>query len=70
MTTSAACGARSTPGFNHYLALSVRGMNAFDRADRFESITAPWNEGSRIWASAAVAPTTYTGGPIPRSVDQ
>ncbi len=54
--------------FNDYLALSVRGMNAFDRADRFESITAPWNEGSRTWASAAVAPGTYTGGPIPRSV--
>jgi iron complex outermembrane recepter protein len=54
--------------FNDYLALSVRGMNAFDRADRFESITAPWNEGSRVWASAAVAPATYTGGPVPRSV--
>ncbi|HXN34732.1 MAG TPA: TonB-dependent receptor plug domain-containing protein [Opitutaceae bacterium] len=53
--------------FNDYLALSIRGMNAFDRADRFESITAPWNEGSRVWASAAVAPATYTGGPIPRS---
>jgi len=52
---------------NQYMALSIRGMNAFDRADRFESITAPWNEGSRTWASAAVAPTTYTGGPIPRS---
>ncbi len=54
--------------FNQYLALSIRGMNAFDRADRFESITAPWNEGSRKWASAAVAPGTYTGGAIPRSV--
>jgi iron complex outermembrane receptor protein len=53
--------------FNQYLALSIRGMNAFDRADRFESITAPWNEGSRTWASAAVAPGTYTGGAIPRS---
>jgi outer membrane receptor for ferric coprogen and ferric-rhodotorulic acid len=53
---------------NDFLALSIRGMNAFDRADRFESITAPWNEGSRVWASAAVAPLTYTGGPIPRSV--
>jgi outer membrane receptor protein involved in Fe transport len=53
--------------FNDYLALSVRGMNAYDRADRFESITAPWNEGSRTWASAAVAPGTYTGGAIPRS---
>ncbi len=52
---------------NDYLALSVRGMNAYDRADRFESITAPWNEGSRTWATASVAPTTYTGGAIPRS---
>jgi iron complex outermembrane receptor protein len=51
---------------NQYMALSIRGMNAFDRADRFESITAPWNEGARTWASAAVAPTTYTGGAIPR----
>jgi len=54
--------------FNDYLALSIRGMNAFDRADRFESITAPWNEGSRTWASPLVTPTTYTGGVIPRSV--
>jgi iron complex outermembrane receptor protein len=53
--------------FNDYLALSIRGMNAYDRADRFESITAPWNEGSRTWASASVAPATYTGGAIPRS---
>lgn len=49
-----------------WFAFSVRGMKATDRADRFESITAPWNEGSRTWSSAAVAPTTYTGGPIPR----
>jgi iron complex outermembrane receptor protein len=53
--------------FNDFLALSIRGMNAFDRADRFESITAPWNEGSRTWASPTVTPTTYTGGAIPRS---
>jgi outer membrane receptor for ferric coprogen and ferric-rhodotorulic acid len=53
--------------FNQYLAFSLRAMRAFDRADRVESITAPWNEGSRTWASAAVTPTTYTGGPIPRS---
>ncbi len=52
--------------FNDYLALSIRGMNAFDRADRFESITAPWNEGSRTWSTASVAPGTYTGGAIPR----
>ena len=52
--------------FNNYLALSIRGMNAYDRADRFESITAPWNEGSRTWASPTVTPTTYTGGAIPR----
>ncbi len=51
---------------NQYMALSVRGMNAFDRADRFESITAPWNEGARTWATASVAPATYTGGAIPR----
>jgi len=51
---------------NDYVALSVRAMRAFDRADRFESITAPWNEGSRTWATASVAPTTYTGGAIPR----
>ena len=52
--------------FNQYMALSIRGMNAFDRADRFESITAPWNEGSHTWATASVAPATYTGGAIPR----
>ena len=51
---------------NDYVAVSIRGMRAFDRADRFESITAPWNEGSRTWATASVAPTTYTGGAIPR----
>ncbi len=33
---------------NDYIAISIRGMNAYDRADRFESITAPWNEGSRV----------------------
>lgn len=49
-----------------FMAFSVRAMNAVDRADRFESITAPWNEGSRTWATASVAPTTYTGGAIPR----
>ncbi len=49
-----------------WLAYSVRGMKATSRADRFESITAPWNEGSRTWATASVAPTTYTGGAIPR----
>jgi iron complex outermembrane receptor protein len=49
-----------------WLAISVRGMKATDRADRLESITAPWNEGARTWASASVTPTTYTGGPIPR----
>ena len=27
---------------NDYMAVSIRGMRAFDRADRFESITAPW----------------------------
>src|SRR5581483_7356750 len=32
---------------NDYVAFSIRGMRAFDRADRFESITAPWNEGAR-----------------------
>ena len=37
---------------NDYVAVSIRGMNAFDRADRFESIPAPWNEGARTWASA------------------
>jgi len=52
---------------SQYLALSIRGMNAYDRADRVESLTAPWNEGSRTWAYAGVTPTTYTGGPIPRS---
>jgi iron complex outermembrane receptor protein len=51
---------------NNHLAVSLRGMRAFDRADRFESITAPWNEGARTWATASVAPATYTGGAIPR----
>jgi iron complex outermembrane receptor protein len=50
-----------------WMAISLRGMNAFDRADRFESITAPWNEGARTWASPTVTPTTYTGGAIPRN---
>ncbi|HZZ18267.1 MAG TPA: TonB-dependent receptor plug domain-containing protein, partial [Opitutaceae bacterium] len=52
---------------NQYMAFSIRGMNAFDRADRVESVTAPWNEGSRTWASPLVTPATYTGGAIPRS---
>jgi iron complex outermembrane receptor protein len=52
---------------SQYLALSIRGMNAFDRADRVESLTAPWNEGARTWAYAGVTPALYKGGPIPRS---
>jgi len=51
----------------NWLAISIRGMRAFDRSDRVESIPAPWAEGSRTWASAAVAPATYNGGAVPRS---
>jgi iron complex outermembrane receptor protein len=33
--------------FNNYMALSVRGMRAFNRTERFESIAPTWSEGTQ-----------------------
>ncbi|HEY3757946.1 MAG TPA: TonB-dependent receptor plug domain-containing protein [Opitutaceae bacterium] len=58
----------------NWLALSVRAMDAWDRADRVESIASPWNEGTRTWAApATVGPLTYGSAAnptfaMPRSV--
>ena len=56
--------ANFTSRLNDYVVLRVAAMNAYDRADRLESIANTWNEGSRTWI---VNPATYTGGPYPRT---
>ena len=64
---------------NQNIAISIRGMRAFDRADRLESIAPTWTEGSNVWTNAAVSttpaagqpawsgPSNYTGGAINRN---
>lgn len=58
--------ANFTSRLNDYVALRISAMNAFDRADRQESLANTWNDGGRVW-SAATSPSTYKGGAYPRS---
>jgi iron complex outermembrane receptor protein len=54
-----------TSRLNEYVALRIAAMNAYDRADRVESLAATWNEGSRTWVGSLA---TYNGtGLIPRT---
>jgi len=55
-----------TSRLNEYVALRVAAMNAYDRADRLESLANTWNDGGRAW-NAATTPTSYTGGAYPRT---
>jgi iron complex outermembrane receptor protein len=55
-----------TSRLNDYVALRISAMNAYDRADRQESLANTWNDGGRAW-NAATSPTTYTGGAYPRT---
>ncbi len=55
-----------TSRLNEYVALRISAMNAYDRADRQESLANTWNDGGRAW-NAATSPTTYTGGAYPRT---
>ena len=50
---------------NQYIAVSVRGMRAFDRADRLESIAPTWNEGTATGTAlinGVSTPVTFLGG--------
>ena len=58
--------ANFTSRLNDYVALRISAMNAYDRADRQESLANTWNDGGRAW-NAATSPTTYTGGAYPRT---
>ncbi|HVW20160.1 MAG TPA: TonB-dependent receptor [Opitutaceae bacterium] len=54
-----------TNRLNQYLALSVRGMRAFDRADRHESIAPTWSEGTSTGTAlinGVSTPVTFLGG--------
>jgi len=54
-----------TSRLNDYVALRIAAMNAYDRADRLESLAATWNEGSRTWVGPLAS---YNGtGLIPRT---
>jgi iron complex outermembrane receptor protein len=55
-----------TSRLNEHVVLRIAGMNAWDRADRLESLANTWNDGGRAW-NAATSPTTYTGGAYPRT---
>jgi iron complex outermembrane receptor protein len=55
-----------TSRLNDYVALRIAAMDAYDRADRLESLANTWNEGGRTW-NAATTPTSYVGGPYPRT---
>ena len=50
---------------NQYMALSIRGMRAFDRADRLESIAPTWSEGTTngtALINGVSTPVTFLGG--------
>jgi len=50
---------------NQYLAFSIRGMRAFDRADRHESIAPTWTEGTTTGTAlinGVSTPVTFLGG--------
>ncbi|HEX3728699.1 MAG TPA: TonB-dependent receptor plug domain-containing protein, partial [Opitutaceae bacterium] len=54
-----------TNRLNRFLALSVRGMRAFDRADRHESIAPTWSEGTTTGTAlinGVSTPVTFLGG--------
>ena len=55
-----------TSRLNNNVALRIAAMNAYDRADRLESLANTWNDGGRAW-NAATSPTTYTGGAYNRT---
>jgi iron complex outermembrane receptor protein len=55
-----------TSRLNDNVALRIAAMDAYDRATRQESLANTWNEGARTW-NAATTPTSYTGGPYPRT---
>ena len=58
--------ANFTSRLNENVVLRLAAMNAYDRADRLESLANTWNDGGRTW-NAATSPTTYRGGAYPRS---
>jgi len=55
-----------TSRLNDNVVLRIAAMNAWDRANRQESLANTWNEGARTW-NAATTPTSYTGGAYPRT---
>jgi iron complex outermembrane recepter protein len=55
-----------TSRLNEHVALRIAAMNAYDRADRLESLANTWNDGGRAW-NAATTPANYTGGAYPRT---
>jgi iron complex outermembrane receptor protein len=55
-----------TSRLTDWVALRVSSMYAYDRANRQESLANTWNDGGRRW-NTATSPTTYTGGPYPRT---
>ena len=58
--------ANFTSRLNDFVALRISAMNAYDRAERLESLANTWNDGGRAW-NAATTPTSYTGGAYPRT---
>ncbi|MEO7599077.1 MAG: TonB-dependent receptor plug domain-containing protein, partial [Opitutus sp.] len=55
-----------TSRLNDFVALRISAMNAYDRAERLESLANTWNDGGRAW-NPATSPTTYIGGAYPRT---
>jgi iron complex outermembrane receptor protein len=55
-----------TSRLNDFTALRISAMNAYDRAERLESLANTWNDGGRVW-NAATTPTSYKGGAYPRT---
>lgn len=55
-----------TSRLNEHIALRIAAMNAYDRADRLESLANTWNDGGRAW-NAATTPANYRGGAYPRT---
>ncbi len=55
-----------TSRLNEHVVLRIAGMNAYDRADRLESLANTWNDGGRAW-NAATTPANYKGGAYPRT---
>ncbi len=58
--------ANFTSRLNDVVALRISAMDAYDRADRQESLANTWNDGGRTW-NAATTPTSYVGGAYPRT---